>query len=176
MLIFKCFFCDAEVLCDSGVVLAEKDGMYVVKGRYMEIGNEDYGISSNVDEDADEGATGEGTDNKKQKVIDVIYNNHLTETSFEKAAFMAYIKGYLKNLIEKLKANGKSDEEVKTFQTNAQTFVKSVVSSFDDWQFFYPDMSSDDADYDTAMVIYCKWDGETPYFYYFKDGLKAEKV
>ena len=176
MQIFKCYFCEAEVLCDSGVVLKEENGMFEVKGKYIEIGNEDYGISANVDEDADEGATGEGTDSKKQKVVDVIHNNHLTETSFEKPAYMAYIKGYLKGVVEKLKELGKSDEDIKAFQVNAQTFIKKVISSFDDWQFFYPDMSSDNADYDTAMVILCKWEGETPYFYYFKDGLKAEKV
>lgn len=176
MLIFKCYFCEAEVLCDSGVVLNEKDGMFVVKGSYVEIGNEDFGISSNVDEDAEEGATGEGTENKKQRVIDVVHNNSLTETTFEKPAYMAYIKGYLKNLVEKMKSLGKSDEDVKAFQTNAGAFIKSVITSFDDWQFYYPDMSSDAADYDTAMVILCKWEGETPYFYFFKDGLKAEKV
>ena len=176
MQIFKCYFCDAEVLCDSGIVLNEENGMFVIKGKYMEIGNEDYGISANVDEDAEEGATGEGTESKKARVVDVIHNNSLTETSFEKPAYMAYIKGYLKGVVEKMKELGKSDEEVKQFQVNAQTFIKKVISSFDDWQFFYPDMSSDNADYDTAMVILCKWEGETPYFYYFKDGLKAEKV
>ena len=176
MQIFKCYFCDAEVLCDSGVVMTEKDGIFSVKGRYMEIGNEDYGISANVDENADEGAVGEGTDSNKKKVIDVIYNNTLTETSFEKKAYMAYIKGYLKGVVEKMKELGKDEEEIKAFQTNAQTFIKSVIGSFDDYQFFYPDMSSDNADYDTAMVILCKWEGESPYFFYFKDGLKAEKV
>merc|ERR1712000_670932 len=115
----------------------------------MEIGNE-------------EGAAGEGTDSKKQKDIDIIHNNSLTETSFEKKAYMAYIKGYLKNLVDHMKENGKSDEDIKAFQSSAQTFIKKVLGSFDD--------------YHTAMVILCKWDGETPYFYYFKDGLKAEKV
>ena len=176
MQIFKCLFAGSECLCDSGVVFQEEDCMFVVKGKYMEIGNEDFGISSNVDEDAEEGAAGEGTDSKKQKVIDIIHNNSLTETSFEKKAYMAYIKGYLKNLVDHMKENGKSDEDIKAFQSSAQTFIKKVLGSFDDYQFFYPDMSSDDADYDTAMVILCKWDGETPYFYYFKDGLKAEKV
>ena len=176
MQIFKDYFCGAECLCDNNVPLQVENGMFIVKGRYIEIGEEDFGISANVDEDADEGATGEGTDSKRQKVVDVVHNNALTETSFEKPAYMAYIKGYLKNLIEKLKELGKSDEEVKEFQGNAQAFIKKVITSFDDWQFFYPDMSSDDADYDTAMVILCKWEGETPFFYYFKEGLKAEKV
>jgi len=174
MRIFKCINCNAEVLCDNNVPVPEVGGMYKVVGKYIEIGNEDYGLASNVDEDADEGATAEGTESKKQRVIDIVYHNRLTETTFDKPAFMAYIKGYMKNLMEKIKA--KDEEYAKTFAANAQAFVKTVVGDLDNWQFFYPDMSDDNADYETATVIYCKWEGETPYFYYFKDGLKAEKV
>jgi len=148
-----------------------------VQGKYIEIGGEeDFGIGANVDEDAEEGAVGEGTQSNKKKVVDIVHHNHLTETTFEKPAYMAYIKGYLKNVVAKIKENGGDDEAVKVFQTNAQAFIKKVVGAFDEWQFFYPDMSSDDADYETAMVILCHWTGETPFFYYFKDGLKAEKV
>ena len=38
-----------------------------------------------------------------------------------------YVKTYLKSIKEKLKAAGKSDEDVKTFETNAQNYVKRVV-------------------------------------------------
>jgi len=175
MQIFRCLFCNAEVLCDSGIQLKVADGMFVVQGKYIEIGGEDFGIASNVDEDADEGATSEGTTSNKKKVVDVIHHNHLQETTFDKAAYMAYIKGYLKNVIAKIKETGGSDEAVKEFQANAQTFIKKVIGAFDEWQFFYPDMG-DNCDYDNAIVILCRWEGETPFFYYFKDGLKSEKV
>jgi len=175
MQIFRCIFVNSEVLCDSGVQLKIEDGMFVVQGKYIELGEEDFGIGANVDEDADEGATAEGTTSNKKRVVDIIHHNHLTETNFDKTAYMGYVKGYLKNVVAKIKESGGDDEAVKAFQTNAQTFIKKVVASFDEWQFFYPDMG-DNADYDAAMVILCKWDGETPYFYYFKDGLKAEKV
>ena len=176
MQIFKCLFCNAEVICDNNVQFKVEDGMFVVKGNYIEIGEEDFGIGANVDEDAEEGAAAEGADSSKKKVIDLVHHNTYVETSFEKPAYMAYVKGYLKGVIEKMKSSGKSDEDVKAFQQNAQAFIKKVIGSFDDWQFYYPDMSDDAADYDTALVILVKWDGETPYFYYFAEGLKGEKV
>jgi hypothetical protein len=180
MQIFKCHFCKKEVLCDSGVQLKIEDGMFVVQGKYIEIGNDDFGIGANVDEDADEGATAEGTDSKKKRVVDIVHHNSLQETTFDKAAYTAYIKGYLKNMVAKIKETvagdeAKQAEAVKEFQSNAQAFLKKVLSSFDEWQFFYPDMG-DDPDYEAAMVILCKWEGETPFFYYFKDGLKGERV
>jgi len=175
MQIFRCLFCNTEVLCDSGVQLKIEDGMFVVQGKYIELGEEDFGLSANVDEDADEGATAEASDSKKKKVVDIIHHNHLMETSFDKAAYMGYVKTYLKNVIGYMKEKGADDESVKAFQSNAQAFIKKVIGSFDEWQFFYPDMG-ENADYDNALVILCKWEGETPFFYYFKDGLKAEKV
>jgi len=174
MRIFKCINCNAEVLCDNDRPLPEENGMFKVQAKYIEIGEEDFGLAANVDEDADEGATAEGTESKKQRVLDIVHHNRLTETSFDKAGFMAYIKGYMKNLMEKIKA--KDEEYAKVFAANEQTFVKQVAANVDDWQFFYPAMSDDAAGYDTAMVIYCRWENEIPYFYFFKDGLKGEKV
>jgi hypothetical protein len=42
----------------------------------------------------------------------------------------------MKTVKEKMKANNASDEEIKEFETGAQTFAKKVVSSFKDWEFF----------------------------------------
>jgi hypothetical protein len=176
MRVFKCRSSGAECLCDAVKDFSEKDGMFVVKGRYKEIGGEDFGIAANADEDAAEGAAGEESENKKQKVIDIIYDNQLQEATFTKADYGAYIKGYMKALMEKVKAE-QGEEYAKAFAANAQAFVKKVVSEFNDWAFYYPNMSSDEANYDECIVIHCKWEDETtPVFYYFKDGLKAEKV
>ncbi len=121
MKIYKCVSAGSECLCDNDRPLKEEGCMYLVPGKYIEIGNEDYGVSSNVDEDAAEGATAEGEESKVQKVIDIVYNNRLTETSFTKASYMAYIKGYMKALMEKIKA--KDEEYAKKFADDAQTFV-----------------------------------------------------
>ncbi len=170
MRIYKCIICNDEVLCDNDRPLAEQDGVvYVVKGKYIEIANDDGGISANVDEDAAEGATAEGTENTKQRVVDVVHQNRLMETSYDKKSFMAYIKGYMKTLKEKLEAE--APDRVADFQAGAQTFVKKVIAEFDDYQFFLGESGSDE-----GIVVLCKWDNEDAIFYYWKDGLRGEKV
>ncbi|CCW62579.1 unnamed protein product [Phytomonas sp. EM1] len=167
-------YCDiltnAEVVCDNDVPLkVEDDVVYVVEGRYVEIGGEDYGISANVDEDAAEGATGETADGK-QRVVDVIHNNRYTETGYDKASYMAHIRAYMKKLLEHIE----SEDAKKAFQTNAANFVKKVLKEIDEYQFFIPE--GNDEDPDSGMIVLCRWDGETPKFYYWKDGLKGMRV
>ena len=179
MRIYKCINCNAEVLCDNDRVIPEENGIFKMPGKYIEIGNDDCGISANVDEDAEEGAAAEGNESSKVRVIDIVHNNRLQQTSFDKPGYMAYIKGYMRNLVEKLRANNTSADEIAAFQSGAQAFVRAVVGSFDEWEFYYPD-GGDEMDYETAMVIHVKWEGDDeaqlPIFHYFKAGLKAEKV
>ena len=175
MRVYKCIFSGAEVLCDNDRPLNLVDGVvYEVTGRMIEIGGEDFGMAANVDEDADEGVTADATAESKQKVVDVVHNYQLTETSYDKKSYMAYIKGYMKSLAEHVKET-QGDEEAKKFMTGAQTFVKKVLAEFDEYQFFLPN-AGDDADFEKAILVLCKWDGETPKFWFWSHGLKGEKV
>lgn len=176
MKVYECIFCHKEVLCDNDRPLQEVGPMYRVVGKMIEVGNEDFGISANVDEDAGEGATAEGDEKKAKKVLDIVHHNNLVKYEhFDKAGYMAYLKGYLKNLIE---AKIKDAEKVKEFQGQVSAFIKAKVNpNFDEVEFFYPDMG-DDVDYDNAICILHVWedDGTTPVFYYFKLGLEGHKV
>ncbi|CAM42310.1 putative IgE-dependent histamine-releasing factor [Leishmania braziliensis MHOM/BR/75/M2904] len=170
MKIFKDVLTGAEVVCDNDRPFeVEGDIVYVVVGRYIDVGGEDYGISANVDEDAAEGATGDVAEGK-ERVVDVVHNNRYTETSYDKASYMAHIRGYMKQLLEKIE----DEAEKKAFQANAAAFVKKVLKDIDDYQFFIPE--GNDEDPDNGMIVLCRWDGETPKFYFWKDGLKGERV
>lgn len=170
MKIFKDVLTGAEVVCDNDRPFdVEGDIVYTVKGRYIDIGGEDYGISANVDEDAAEGATGEVGEGK-ERVVDVVHNNRYTETSYDKASYMAHIRGYMKQLLEKIE----SDADKKAFQGNAAGFVKKVLKDIDDYQFFIPEGNEEDPD--NGMIVLCRWEEETPVFYFWKDGLKGERV
>lgn len=57
--------------------------------------------------------------------------NHFQETSYDKKAYLAHIKAYLKRLVAELPAARKDQ-----FQAKAQEFVKKVVAKFDDYAFF----------------------------------------
>jgi len=170
MRIYKCVFTGDEVLCDNDQVLKEEDDVvFVVEGKYITIGGEDYGISANVDEDAGEGATGDGTADTSTKVVDVVHNNRLVETSYDKKSYSAYIKGYMKRLADRLEE--KNPGRVNGFKAGAQTFVKKVLQNFDEYQFFLGE--SMDAE---GITVLANWEGETAKFYYFKDGVRGEKV
>lgn len=171
MKIFKDIFTGSEVLCDNDKPLPiEGDIVYTFKGKYVEVGGEDYGISANVDEDAAEGATGDGTADGKQRVVDVVYNNRYTETSYDKASYTAHLKAYMKKIVDTIE----DEAAKKAFQTKAAAFFKTVRENFDDYQFFIPGGNEEDPD--AGMIVLCKWVDEDAIFYYWKDGLKGERV
>jgi len=106
MKIYKCIITGDEVLCDNDKPLKEEDDVvYVIEGKYITIGGEDYGLAANADEDADEGATADATEEAKQKVVDVVHQNRLQETFFDKKSYMGHIKAYMKRVKERLGAN-----------------------------------------------------------------------
>ncbi len=78
-----------------------------------------------ADENQAEGAT----------VIDIVDAHRLKEIDLDKKAFMAYIKGYLKKIKEKLTEAGKADR-VPEFQKGATELVKMLVGKFDEVQIF----------------------------------------
>jgi hypothetical protein len=56
--------------------------------------------------------------------------------------------------------------------SDIQPFVKEVLGKFDDFQFFMGE--SMDSEASVALMFY-KEVGITPYFYFFRDGLREEK-
>ena len=85
---------------------------------------------------------------------------------------MAYIKGYLKSIKEKLEASGKGDR-VAAFQAGATNIVKLLVSKWDEVQVF----TGESGNWDGGMAFsFMKNDSDDgPTFFFFLDGLKQEK-
>lgn len=85
---------------------------------------------------------------------------------------MAYIKGYLKAVKEKLEAAGKADR-VAAFQKGATNLVKELVSKWDEVQVF----TGESGDWEAGLAYaYMKDQADAgPTFFYFLDGLKQEK-
>jgi len=156
---------------DSYPVKDVDDIVWEVEGKLVVEKEGDYGISANVDEDAAEGAAGEGTDANEKKVINIVSAHRLQETGFDKKSYMAYIKSYMGRVKKHLEET--NPKRVAPFQAAAQNFIKKVIAKFDDYQFFTG--VSMDIDALIALMSY-KEDGITPVFYFFKDGMLEEKV
>jgi len=129
----------------------------------------DYGIASNADADAGDGATGETLDAQSERVIDIVHSHRLMETSFSKSAYVAYIKGYMSKL--KAYLEKEHPERVQDFMKEAQAFVKKIISHFDDYSFYIGESGETEA---MVPILFYKEDGITPCFYIFKDGVNAE--
>ena len=130
--------------------------------------NEDFGVSANTDEGEDESKPDEST----TTVVDVIEGMRLAEISLDKKSFMAYIKGYLKTIKEKLEANGKT-ARIAPFQKGATELVKPLVGKWDEVQVF----TGESGDWEGALG-FCYMKEQTdagPTFYFFLDGLRQEK-
>ncbi|KAL7718225.1 hypothetical protein QTN25_004524 [Entamoeba marina] len=169
MLVYIDAFTGDEMYNDS-YKIKQEGCMDVIEGRMVEKGNEDFGISCNVDEDAAEGAAADGLDSGVEKVIDVVDGAHLVEQEFTKSQYMAHVKGYMKRMVEHLTKN--APEKLDAFKVSATEFVKKVIGSFGDCSFY----SGESMDVDNGCVVVCIYhDGITPTFYFFRDGMKEEK-
>ncbi|XXH05121.1 hypothetical protein Hte_011545 [Hypoxylon texense] len=171
MIIFKDALTDSkdELLSDS-YDLKEVDGVaYEADCAMIEIGavNVDTGANASAEE-ADE-----GLDDGAQKVNNIIHSFRLQPTSFDKASYLSYLKGYMKKLAQHLKTKGASAEEVAAFQKNAQGFAKKIVSNFKDYEFY----TGESMDVDGMVVLLnYREDGVTPYVTVWKHGLEEMKV
>ncbi len=84
---------------------------------------------------------------------------------------MAYIKIYMKKV--KTYLEEKNPERVEPFMSGAKETVKMIVSKFSEWQFFTGESYDSEA---MICLMNYREDGMTPYFIFFKDGLKEEKL
>jgi len=146
------------------------DIVYEVEGKMVVEKEGDYGIGSNVDDEAEEGAAGDKLESGEKKVINIVSAHQLNETPFDKKSYMAYIKAYMGRVKKHLEDNNPS--RVGPFQSAAQAFIKKVIGSYDDYSFYTG--SSMDPEALVALMFY-RPDGTTPVFYFFKDGLQMEK-
>lgn len=95
----------------------------------------------------------------------------LVETTFDKKSYTSYIKVYM----QKIKAHleQKNPDRVKPFMTAASNFVKKILSTFDDYEFYTGESMSPEG---LVLLKFYKGEEIDPYFYVFKDGLEKEKV
>ncbi|KAJ2082443.1 hypothetical protein H4R24_001611 [Coemansia sp. RSA 988] len=140
---------------------------YEVDCKMITIGVDEINTGANASaEDA-----AEQLEDSAQQVNDVVYSGRLQQTFFDKKSFVIYIKGYMKALAAKLKEE--NPERVPSFMKEAQELVGKVVANFKDYEFYTGESMNPDGM--VALLNYRK-DGVTPYFTFFKDGLKETKV
>ncbi|KAK4241688.1 putative translationally-controlled tumor protein [Achaetomium macrosporum] len=169
MIIYTDIISGDEIISDS-YDLKEVDGVvYEADCAMITEGAVNVDIGANAS--AEEGE--EALDDQEIKVNNIIHSFRLQQTQFDKKGYLAYLKGYMKAVKAKLQEAGKPEEEIKQFETGAQTFAKKIIANFKDWEFYTGESMNPDA---MVVLLNYREDGVTPYVVVWKHGLKEMKV
>lgn len=167
MIIYTDILSGDELLSDA-YDLKEVDGViYEADCDMIKVGGDNIDIGANPSaEDGDEELE-DGT----EMVNNIVHTFRLQQTAFDKKSFLTYIKGYMKQIKAKLQES--NPDEVAVFEKGAQAYVKKVIGSFKDWEFFTGESMDPDG---MLVLLNYREDGTTPYVALWKHGLKAEKI
>lgn len=170
MKVYSCKISGDELFTDAKKI-KEDENFYIVEGNNVSrsSGIDESKIGANASAEGDGGD--EGVDDGATTGIDLVIDNYYTETGFgKKKEYMVYMKTYIAELQEKLAPADEAE-----FKASITSAFKQAVAMFDDLTFYQtPSME--------GMIPLCKWEvpeGQTddkPYFYYYKLGVKEEKV
>ncbi|KAG0675966.1 Ribosome associating protein [Pichia californica] len=168
MLIFNDIFSGDELLSDAYDVKLVDNVVYEADCQMVQVRpGADVDIGANpsadgADEDVEDGV---------ETVNNVVYSFRLQQTAFDKKSFLTYIKSYMKAVKAKLAES--NPEEVEVFEKGAAAYVKKVIGSFKDWEFYTGESMDPD-----AMVVLMNYreDGETPFVAIWKHGVKEVKI
>ena len=169
MIIYKDALTDDEIISDS-YDLKEVDGLvYEVDCAMLTEGAVEVDIGANASTEEAE----ETVEDTAIKVNNVIHSFRLQSTSFDKKSYLTYLKGYMKAVKKKLQERGKSEDEVKDFETKAQSYAKKIIANFKDWEFYTGESMNPDG---MVVLLNYREDGVTPYVVVWKHGLTEMKV
>ncbi|KDN37411.1 translationally-controlled tumor protein [Tilletiaria anomala UBC 951] len=167
MLLFTDIITDDEMLTDSYDMKEINDIVYEVDGKQIVIQEGDVDIGGNPS--AEEQA--EALESGAEQVIDVVHSAKLQQTSFDKKGYLTYLKGYMKSIKNKLQES--NPDRVPAFEKGAAEFAKKIVANFKDYEFYTGESMNPDG---MVVLLNYREDGVTPYFIFWKDGLKSQKI
>ncbi|KAJ7180142.1 translationally controlled tumor-associated [Mycena crocata] len=124
----------------------------------------DVDIGANPSSEEQEEALEDGA----TQVNNVVFSFRLQSTQFDKKSFLGYLKGYMKAVKGKL-----AEDRVADFEKGAAAFAKKVVANFKDYEFYTGENMNPDG---MVALLNYREDGVTPYFTFWKDGLKVVKL
>lgn len=166
MIIYKDVFTEDEMFTDIYPMEEVEDGLlYKVTGKLVTESDKFdealIGANASAEEQSDE------VDPTSRSGINIVLSNRLVEFPQTKKSYQSHLKDYMKSLAAKL-----DDEAKEKFKSKAQNFVaKKLLPKFKDLQFYCGESMKPD-----GMLAIVEWEGETPYMYFFKDGIIPEKV
>merc|ERR1712241_1441135 len=171
MKIYKDIFSGDELFSDTYKMTLVSDCLYEVVGKYETRTDGDV-VLEGANASAEE--ADEGTDENSVSGVDIVLNHRLVETGFgDKKGFTAYLKAYMKKVLDYLEENDRKDE-IAEFKSNINNVMKEMMGKFKDLQFYTGE--SMDPDAMICMLEYKNVDGEErSVLMFFKHGLEEIK-
>jgi hypothetical protein len=173
MRIYKDIFNGDEMFSDTYKIKLVDEVMYEVTGKLVQRKAGEV-ILDGANASAEGADADEGGDIGVESGVDIVLNHRLVETfAFgDKKGYTAYLKEYMKKVVEKLQTT--APDQVDVFKTNINKVMKDLLGRFKDLQFFTGE--SMDCDGMVAMMEYREIDGDSiPILMCFKHGLEEEK-
>ncbi|KAG5649021.1 hypothetical protein DXG03_000370 [Asterophora parasitica] len=168
MLLYEDILTGDEMFSDAFPLKIVDDVVFEVDCQLVTVkAGADVDIGANPSAEDAEEALEDGA----SQVNNVAHSFRLQQTSFDKKSFLTYLKGYMKSIKTKLAET--NPERVAAFEKGAQTYAKSIVANFKDFEFYTGESMNPDG---MVALLNYREDGVTPYFTFWKDGLKVVKL
>ncbi|CDO95408.1 unnamed protein product [Kluyveromyces dobzhanskii CBS 2104] len=167
MIIYTDIISGDELLSDAYDLQLVDGVIYEANCDMVKVGGDNIDIGANPSAEDGDNDLEEGV----ELVNNVVHSFRLQQTAFDKKSFLTYIKGYMKEIKSKLQET--NPDEVPIFEKGAQAYVKKVIGSFKDWDFYTGESMDPDG---MLILLNYREDGTTPYVAIWKHGVKAEKI
>lgn len=113
----------------------------------------------------------EGVEDGTTQVNNVAHSFRLQTTTFDKKSYLTYLKTYMKAV--KTKLGEIKPDRVEAFEKGAQAYAKKIVANFKDFEFYTGESMNPEG---MVALLNYREDGITPYFTFWRDGLKEVKL
>ncbi|KAH9062712.1 translationally controlled tumor-associated [Lactarius vividus] len=168
MLLYSDILTDDEMFSDAFPIKEVDDIVYEVDCQVITVkAGADVDIGANPSAEEQEDAPEDGA----TQVNNVVHSFRLQSTTFDKKSFLTYLKGYMKAVKEKLSKD--KPESVDQFEKGATTYAKKIIANFKDYEFYIGESMNPDG---MVALLNYREDGVTPYFTFWKHGLKEVKL
>lgn len=173
MLIYRDIISGDEMFTDTVKVTVVENSVYEVTCKHV-VRKEGEIVLAGSNPSAEE--ADEGSDEHSEAGLDVVLNQRLQETSFDKNGYKLYLKTYTKALQDQWKEAGHSDEKIAELKSMCMAGVKYVLGKIDkDTQYFLGESMNPDGC--IGILIYRDGaDGnEEAIMMFLKAGVEEEK-
>ncbi|KAG8949259.1 hypothetical protein FRC04_008861 [Tulasnella sp. 424] len=158
-----------ELFSDAYPVKEIDDIAYEVECAMITIKDGEVDIGANASAEEAEEALEDGA----VTVNNVVHSFRLEKTEYDKKTYLAHLKKYMKALETKLGET--NPDRVPAFKKGAAEFAKKIVANFKDYDFYTGSGMDLDAPGMVALLNF-REDGVTPFFTFWKDGVKERKL